>query len=361
LIRRLFVTADGQPGHGHPTCAILTPCARPFPLDTVIALEGVSRRFGDSLAVDQVTLTVGKGEFFALLGPSGCGKTTTLRMIAGFEAPSSGVIRLEGVDVTQVPAHRRNVNTVFQNYALFPHLSVWDNVAFGPRSHRLPESEVRRRVGEALERVRLPDLARRLPHQLSGGQQQRVALARALVNAPAALLLDEPLAALDPNLRRDLQEELKRIQREAGITFLIVTHDREEALALSDRLAVMHAGRIEQIGTPRQVYDSPATAFVAGFIGRMNLLPHGDGRTQLMLRPEQLRLQGEAPAAGEPGLRAQVTSVTFQGPALLVGLRTQAGSDLVAHLGRSGAVPPVRSGDALWVVWDAEAPHRLPA
>jgi spermidine/putrescine transport system ATP-binding protein len=321
----------------------------------------VSRRFGDSLAVDQVNLTVGRGEFFALLGPSGCGKTTTLRMIAGFEAPSSGVIRLEGVEVTQVPPHRRNVNTLFQNYALFPHLSVWDNVAFGPRSHRLPESEVRRRVGETLERVRLPDLARRRPHQLSGGQQQRVALARALVNAPAALLLDEPLAALDPNLRRDLQEELKRIQREAGITFLIVTHDREEALALSDRLAVMHAGRIEQIGTPRQVYDSPATAFVAGFIGRINLLPDGDGRTWLMLRPEQLRLQGEAPTAGEPGLRAQVTSVTFQGPALLVGLRGEDGSDLVAQLGRSSATPPLRSGDSLWVVWDAEAPHRLPA
>jgi len=237
---------------------------------------------------------------------------------------------------------------------------VWDNVAFGPRSHRLNESEVRRRVGEALERVRLPDLARRLPHQLSGGQQQRVALARALVNAPAALLLDEPLAALDPNLRRDLQEELKRIQREAGITFLIVTHDREEALALSDRLAVMNQGRIEQVGTPRQVYDTPATPFVAGFIGRMNLLPDGDGRTQLMLRPEQLRLQGEAPAAGQPGVRALVTSLTFQGPALLVGLRGEAGSDLVAQLGRSNAAPPVRSGDVLWVVWDAEAPHRLP-
>jgi len=320
----------------------------------------VSSRFGDSLAVDRVDLTVGKGEFFALVGPSGCGKTTTLRMIAGFETPSSGVIRLEGVDVTPVPPHRRNVNTVFQNYALFPHLTVWDNVAFGPRSHRLNESEVRRRVGEALERVRLPDLARRLPHQLSGGQQQRVALARALVNAPAALLLDEPLAALDPNLRRDLQEELKRIQREAGITFLIVTHDREEALALSDRLAVMNQGRIEQVGTPRQVYDTPATPFVAGFIGRMNLLPDGDGRTQLMLRPEQLRLQGEAPAAGQPGVRALVTSLTFQGPALLVGLRGEAGSDLVAQLGRSNAAPPVRSGDVLWVVWDAEAPHRLP-
>ncbi len=311
-------------------------------------------------AVESLDLSIARGEFFALLGPSGCGKTTTLRMIAGFESPSQGVIRLEGIDVTAVPPHRRNVNTVFQNYALFPHLSVWDNVAFGPRSRRQPESEVRRQVGEALERVRLSDLGRRRPQQLSGGQQQRVALARALVNAPAALLLDEPLAALDPNLRRDLQQELKRIQREAGITFLIVTHDQEEALALSDRLAVMKGGRILQVGTPRQVYDTPASAFVAGFIGQANLLPCSNGRT-LMLRPEQLRLQPQAPPPGDAGLRARVTGVTFQGPVLEVELQTEEGSELVAQLTRSTPAAPVRSGDSLWVVWDDGAAHRLPA
>ena len=206
-----------------------------------------------------------------MLGPSGCGKTTTLRMIAGFETPTEGAIRLEGADVSRVPPHKRNVNTVFQHYALFPHMTVWDNVAYGPRSKKKDKAEVRKRVDELLEIVRLTDFAERKPAQLSGGQQQRVALARALVNYPSALLLDEPLGALDLKLRQVMQFELKRIQREVGITFIYVTHDQEEALTMSDRIAVMNAGNVDQIGTPTEIYDRPSTVFVASFIGQANL------------------------------------------------------------------------------------------
>jgi len=326
----------------------------------VIELEGVQRRFAGMAAVDGIDLAMAPGEFFSLLGPSGCGKTTTLRLIAGFERPDAGVIRLQGQDVTDVPPHRRRVNTVFQHYALFPHLSVWDNVAFGPRNRPLPEPEVRRRVGEALERVRLGELARRRPAQLSGGQQQRVALARALVNEPAALLLDEPLAALDAGLRRTMQQELKRIQREAGIAFLLVTHDQDEALALSDRVAVMQCGRIAQCGSPREVYDRPVNEWVAGFLGRANLLadPLGGGRR--MLRPEQLTLRGEAPQTEEAGRRARVEAVTFQGATLQVVLRDEDGQELVARIGRRDSAAGVRIGDVLWVVWPAQAGHRWP-
>ncbi|MCS5700994.1 ABC transporter ATP-binding protein [Cyanobium sp. FGCU-52] len=323
----------------------------------VIELEGVQRRFAGTAAVDGIDLAMAPGEFFSLLGPSGCGKTTTLRLIAGFDRPDAGAIRLLGQDVTDVPPHRRRVNTVFQHYALFPHLSVWDNVAFGPRNRRLPEPEVRRRVGEALERVRLGELARRRPSQLSGGQQQRVALARALVNEPAALLLDEPLAALDAGLRRTMQQELKRIQREAGIAFLLVTHDQDEALALSDRLAVMQSGRIAQYGSPREVYDRPVNEWVAGFLGRANLLadPLGGGRT--MLRPEQLTLRGEAPHAEQAGRRARVVAVTFQGATLQVVLRDGDGQELVARIGRQDPAAGVRIGEVLWVVWPVQAGH----
>jgi spermidine/putrescine transport system ATP-binding protein len=332
--------------------------------EPAIALSELGKRYGSTVAVEGVSLSIARGEFFALLGPSGCGKTTTLRMVAGFEVPTSGVIRLGGMEVGHLPPHRRNVNTVFQNFALFPHLSVWDNVAFGPRSRRLSAGEVRRRVGEVLERVRLSELAARHPHQLSGGQQQRVALARALVNEPAALLLDEPLSALDPGLRRAMQAELRRLQRDSGIAFLLVTHDRDEALALSDRLAVMRAGRIEQIGTPRQVYDTPATAFVAAFIGGVNLLPASPGTAsgagRRMLRPERLRLRNRPPRDGEEGLAVQVNEVTFRGPLREVSLRTAAGEELVAHQQRCGDDPPIRSGDRLWAVWDPTAVHRLP-
>jgi spermidine/putrescine transport system ATP-binding protein len=238
-----------------------------------VEIRGVSKRFDNLLAVDELSLDLASGEFFTLLGPSGCGKTTTLRMIAGFERPSEGEIRIEGADVAQLPPHRRPTNTVFQSYALFPHLSVEDNVAFGLKRKRVPRREIGERVARELERVGLSAEAKRRPAQLSGGMQQRVALARALVNLPKVLLLDEPLGALDLKLRKGLQVELKRIQREVGITFVYVTHDQEEALTMSDRIAVMNRGRVEQIGTPEQVYDRPATTFVAGFIGVSNLMP----------------------------------------------------------------------------------------
>ena len=239
----------------------------------VIEIDHVTKRFADYVAVADADFSIGSGEFFSMLGPSGCGKTTTLRMIAGFETPTSGAIRLEGADVSRVPPHKRNVNTVFQHYALFPHMSVWDNVAYGPRSRKKDKPEIKRRVDELLEIVRLTDFANRRPAQLSGGQQQRVALARALVNYPSALLLDEPLGALDLKLRQIMQFELKRIQREVGITFIYVTHDQEEALTMSDRIAVMNAGNVEQIGAPNEIYERPATVFVASFIGQANLWP----------------------------------------------------------------------------------------
>src|ERR671924_1293676 len=238
-----------------------------------VRLERVTKRFGDLVAVREVSLDIPRGEFFTMLGPSGCGKTTTLRMVAGFEEPSEGRVRLDGEDVTGRPAFKRSTNTVFQSYALFPHLSVEKNVAFGLQRRKLDRAEVRRRVSEELERVGLAAEVKRRPAQLSGGQQQRVALARALVNRPAVLLLDEPLGALDLKLRKQLQVELKRIQRDVGITFLYVTHDQEEALTMSDRIAVMNHGRIEQVADPEEVYDKPATTFVASFIGVSNLMP----------------------------------------------------------------------------------------
>jgi len=233
----------------------------------------VTKRFDEVVAVNGIDLSIGVGEFFTLLGPSGCGKTTTLRMIAGFEEPSEGTLLIDGTDVSGLPPHKRSTNTVFQSYALFPHLSVEENVAFGPHRNGIHAEEVRHRVHEELERVGLAGQANRRPNQLSGGQQQRVALARALVNLPKVLLLDEPLGALDLKLRKGLQVELKRIQREVGITFVYVTHDQEEALTMSDRIAVMDRGRIEQIADPEQVYDRPSTTFVAGFIGVSNLMP----------------------------------------------------------------------------------------
>jgi spermidine/putrescine transport system ATP-binding protein len=235
-----------------------------------VAVEHVRKRFGGVDAVNDVTLSIQEGEFFSLLGPSGCGKTTTLRMIAGFEVPDEGRIILEGKDVSSVPPARRAVNMVFQQYALFPHMSIHDNVAFGLKVKHVPRSEHRERVHEMLRVVALEGLEKRRPRQLSGGQQQRVALARALVNRPAALLLDEPLGALDVKLRKQMQLELKRIQHELGTTFVYVTHDQEEALAMSDRIAVMNGGRVEQIGSPREIYERPRTAFVADFIGSLN-------------------------------------------------------------------------------------------
>src|SRR3990172_3993352 len=284
-----------------------------------VRLERITKRFGeDVLAVDDVSLAFERGSFFALLGPSGCGKTTTLRMIGGFEEPTSGTIYLGDRDVTGLPPYRRDVNTVFQSYALFPHLSLFENVAFGLRRRGVKGDDLRRRVEQALELVALAGLGKRKPRQLSGGQQQRVALARALVNAPRVLLLDEPLGALDLKLRRQMQLELKRIQHEVGITFIHVTHDQEEAMTMADRIAVMNEGRIEQLGAPTDLYERPATAFVAGFLGVSNLLAGvvagedrvrlddgtqvrlplsgRSGRVAVGVRPEKVRLGAPARA-----------------------------------------------------------------
>ena len=270
-----------------------TPAAR-----TDVRLAGIRKTYGEVVAVDHVDLEIPAGEFFTLLGPSGSGKTTTLRLIAGFERPDAGAIELGGVDVTNRAPYERDVNTVFQDYALFPHMTVADNVAYGLRVKRVPRAERRGRVEEILKVVRLPDVADRKPIQLSGGQRQRIALARALVNAPRVLLLDEPLGALDLKLRQEMQIELKRIQREVsdvGITFVYVTHDQEEALTMSDRLAVFNEGRIEQIGSPAEVYERPATEFVAGFVGVSNVIDR-DGR-KLTVRPEKIHMLAESEQA----------------------------------------------------------------
>jgi spermidine/putrescine transport system ATP-binding protein len=310
-----------------------------------VSLRGLTKRFGDFTAVREMDLDIPRGHFFTMLGPSGCGKTTTLRMIAGFEDPSEGTVLLDGEDVTGQPAFRRPTNTVFQSYALFPHLNVESNVAFGLQRKRVPKDEVRRRVGEELERVGLAREAKRKPRQLSGGQQQRVALARALVNRPAVLLLDEPLGALDLKLRKQLQVELKRIQQDVGITFVYVTHDQEEALTMSDRIAVMNRGVVEQLDDPEEIYERPSTTFVAGFIGVSNLMPGevvatGTGTVELRLdagptvraggagaavgerahavvRPEKLQLHAAngATASGGPSVEGQVESSLYLGTA----------------------------------------------
>ena len=316
---------------------------------TSVELRSVTKRFEGFVAVDDLSLELGQGEFFTLLGPSGCGKTTTLRMIAGFERPSEGEIRIEGEDVAQLPPHKRPTNTVFQSYALFPHLSVEANVAFGLKRKKVDKSEIAERVKAELERVGLAAEAKRRPSQLSGGMQQRVALARALVNLPKVLLLDEPLGALDLKLRKELQVELKRIQRDVGITFVYVTHDQEEALTMSDRIAVMNRGKVEQVAGPEEVYDRPTTSFVAGFIGVSNLMPakvSAPGRVKLesgpdvpadtgelgpgegcaaVVRPEKLRVSlpsDSPPAADAPAVEGVIESSVYLGTAtqLVVGV-----------------------------------------
>ncbi len=272
---------------------MIAPAAEGIPVrrevaDVDVRLVGLTKRFDDVVALDDVSLEIERGRVVARLGPSGCGKTTTLRMIGGFEEPTSGLIELNGQDVTTVSANRRPVNMVFQQYALFPHMSVYDNVAFGLSVKRVPRSEHRPRIEELLRVVSLEGLERRKPRQLSGGQQQRVALARALVNRPAALLLDEPLGALDVKLRRQMQLELKRIQHELGTTFVYVTHDQEEALAMSDRIAVMNGGRIAQIGSPREIYEHPVSDFVADFVGTINVLDLAGVRETV--RPERIKI-----------------------------------------------------------------------
>jgi putative spermidine/putrescine transport system ATP-binding protein len=279
-----------------------------IPAAVDVRLLGVRKTYGDVVAVDSVDLEIAAGEFFTLLGPSGSGKTTTLRLIAGFERPDAGRIELSGVDVTGRAPYERDVNTVFQDYALFPHMTVADNVAYGLRVKGVPRAERKRRVAEALELVRLPNVGARKPIQLSGGQRQRIALARSLVNHPRVLLLDEPLGALDLKLRQEMQIELKRIQQDVGLTFVYVTHDQEEALTMSDRLVVFNEGRIEQLGTPAEVYEHPATEFVAGFVGISNVLER-DGR-RFTVRPEKVQMHFDANGSGEPG---QIRDVVYVG------------------------------------------------
>jgi putative spermidine/putrescine transport system ATP-binding protein len=286
-----------------------------------IRFRGVSRHFGEVHAVDAVDLEIFDGEFFTMLGPSGSGKTTCLRLIAGFERPDAGAIELFGVDMSATPPYERDVNTVFQDYALFPHMSVADNIGYGLMLRKVDRAERARRVDEALQLVRLPGLGGRRPAELSGGQRQRVALARALINRPRVLLLDEPLGALDLKLRQEMQIELKALQQQVGITFVYVTHDQEEALTMSDRVAVFHGGRIEQIGSPAELYEHPATSFVAGFVGVSNLL-RGDMARRLTgspepfsIRPEkiQLRPAGAAVGADEVGIEGRVRDVVYLG------------------------------------------------
>jgi len=304
---------------------------------SAVRLEGVIKRFGDVEAVSGVDLDIADGEFFSMLGPSGSGKTTTLRMIAGFEQPSEGRVLLQGRDVTGVPPFDRDVNTVFQDYALFPHMSVGDNVGYGLVVRKIPKGERRERVREALRMVRLEGYEGRRAVQLSGGQRQRVALARALVNRPSVLLLDEPLGALDLKLREEMQIELKAIQSEVGITFIYVTHDQEEALTMSNRLAVFNGGRIEQIGTPADVYEHPATTFVAGFVGTSNLLTGEAARAVIgadgifTVRPEKIRMADPDHAVGddEASVRGTVREVVYIGPDTRYIVQLDTGGELV--------------------------------
>ncbi len=356
-----------------------------------VRLVGLTKSFDDAQAVRGIDLDVHAGEFFSLLGPSGCGKTTTLRMIAGFEPPTSGQILLDGDDLVEVPAHKRPVNTVFQSYALFPFLDVWDNVAFGLRYQHVDKAEGRRRVGEMLDLVQMAEHAHRRPGQLSGGQQQRVALARALVLKPRVLLLDEPLGALDAKLRKHLQLELKSIQQEVGVTFVYVTHDQEEALTMSDRLAVMRDGRIEQLGAPEAVYAAPDTAYVAGFLGSANVLDvealgqdvtgavgcrlgglelravgtsHAGAR-KVVVRPERISLvpvEDTAPVAeGHNTFHGLVDRVVYLGPATHVVVRLADGQTLLVAVPNTGEPlsSPFVSGRAVRASFPPEAARLL--
>jgi len=326
-----------------------------------IRLRGLSKRYGDTTAVDGVDLDVAQGEFFTLLGPSGSGKTTTLRLIAGFERPDAGVIELRGTDVSERPPFARDVNTVFQDYALFPHLTVAENVDYGLRIRKVARDERRRRVAEALEMVRLPQLGGRRPGQLSGGQRQRVALARAIVNRPQVLLLDEPLGALDLKLRQEMQFELKAIQQEVGITFVYVTHDQDEALTMSDRLAVFNQGRIEQVGAPAEVYERPGSEFIAGFVGVSNVLERGGRR--FTIRPEKVQLL-DAPADGlhtEPGV---VRDVSYAGMVTRYLVELEQGGELQVvrqNLETTSQQALEERGRSITVGWRDEHTYVIPA
>jgi spermidine/putrescine transport system ATP-binding protein len=351
-----------------------------------VQLVDLVKRFGEFTAVDGINVRVSGGEFFSLLGPSGCGKTTTLRMIAGFERPTEGQVVLDGVDVATTPPHKRNVNTVFQNYALFPHLNVEKNVAFGLKYQQVSKNETAERVGRALELVRLGGYEKRRPNQLSGGQQQRVALARALILNPAVLLLDEPLGALDAKLRKALQIELKSIQEEVGITFVYVTHDQEEALTMSDRLAVMSNGRIEQVGPPKEVYEEPSTAYVADFLGVSNLMdataygpveggcrvrfgefeliagqgePDAHGEVKLSIRPERVDLEA-AGTTGPNRIPGMIERIVYVGSMMQVILNLAPGEKVQVLVQNEGGSLPFRQGTAVAVHLPLDALRVLP-
>ena len=358
----------------------------------LLEIQGVTRRFGDFTAVDDISLAIEAGEFFTLLGPSGCGKTTLLRMIAGFDLPDEGRIVLDGQDLADRPPERRPVRTVFQSYALFPHMTVEGNVAFPLQMARVPAAEMPARIAAALEDVRLTGFGKRMPHELSGGQRQRVAIARALVTHPTVLLLDEPLAALDAKLREEMQIELINLQREVGITFVYVTHDQTEALALSHRIAVMNRGRVEQLDEPSRIYGLPATRFVADFIGQCNLLsgpvvdragtvatldvagigpvrtttPAGAGtgeRGTVALRPEKIRIVASAPQdTPDNHVRGHVADLLYMGDVTVYKVETQAGARLEALLAnsQSGRAKFFEVGDAVEMSWAVDAGHYIP-
>ena len=352
-----------------------------------VRLENVTKSFKDMVAVDNLSLTVEEGEFFSLLGPSGCGKTTTLRMIGGFEDPTKGTIQLGGKEVSNLPPYKRDVNTVFQSYALFPHLSVYENVAYGLKRKKVAKDDISSRVDEMLELVDLRGLGDRRPNQLSGGQQQRVALARALVNGPQVLLLDEPLGALDLKLRKQMQIELKRIQSEVGITFIYVTHDQEEAMTMSDRLAVMNAGKMEQIGAPQEVYEFPATEFVASFLGASNLLegviegsndsiakirlgsgavitapskrlPAASGEVRVGVRPEKLTILlagDENLGEADNSIDATVTMSTYTGVGTTYQCQTDGDDEVTVYVQNiSTALEPIHVGERIRLSWHSE-------